>query len=71
LRIVVVDPQAYTPWYDHALCEALAARGHDVELATAAFLHGRVPDPHGYHRRESFGPPLERLARRARAAEAP
>jgi glycosyltransferase involved in cell wall biosynthesis len=63
VRILVVDPQAYTPWYDHALCEALAARGHEVELATAAFLHGPVPEPRGYRKRESFGPPLQRLLR--------
>ncbi|HEY1479899.1 MAG TPA: hypothetical protein VGF46_07695, partial [Gaiellales bacterium] len=63
VRILVVDPQAYTPWYDHALCEALAARGHDVELETAAFLHGQEPQPHGYRKREPFGPPLQRLLR--------
>jgi glycosyltransferase involved in cell wall biosynthesis len=63
VRISVVDPQAYTPWYDHALCEALAARGHDVELLTAAFMHGTPPEPNGYRRRESFGPVLEQLVR--------
>ncbi len=63
MRILVVDPQAYTPWYDHSLCAALAARGHDVELETAAFLHGKVPDAVGYRKRESFGPPLQRLVR--------
>jgi glycosyltransferase involved in cell wall biosynthesis len=63
VRISVVDPQAYTPWYDHALCEALAARGHDVELVTAAFLHGAPPEPNGYRRRESFGPVLKQLVR--------
>ncbi len=63
VRISVVDPQAYTPWYDHALCEALAARGHDVELLTAAFMHGAAPEPNGYRRRESFGPVLKQLVR--------
>ena len=63
VRILVVDPQAYTPWYDHALCEALAARGHDVELVTAAFMHGVAPAPNGYRRRESFGPALKQLVR--------
>jgi glycosyltransferase involved in cell wall biosynthesis len=63
VQILVVDPQAYTPWYDHALCEALAARGHDVELVTAAFMHGATPEADGYRRRESFGPPLQRLLR--------
>ncbi len=63
VRVLVIDPQAYTPWYDHALCEALAARGHEVELLTAAFLHGSEPQAHGYRKREVFGPPLERLLR--------
>jgi glycosyltransferase involved in cell wall biosynthesis len=63
VRISVVDPQAYTPWYDHALCEALAARGHDVELVTAAFMHGDPPEANGYRRRESFGPVLRQLVR--------
>jgi glycosyltransferase involved in cell wall biosynthesis len=63
VRILVIDPQAYTPWYDHALCEALAARGHEVELLTAAFLHGEEPAARGYRKREPFGPPLQRLLR--------
>jgi glycosyltransferase involved in cell wall biosynthesis len=63
VRLLVVDPQAYTPWYDHALCEALAARGHDVELVTATFMHGTSPAPNGYRRREAFGPPLKQLVR--------
>jgi glycosyltransferase involved in cell wall biosynthesis len=63
VRVLVVDPQAYTPWYDHALCEALAARGHDVELVTAAFMHGIPPAPNGYRRREAFGPALKQLVR--------
>lgn len=63
VRISVVDPQAYTPWYDHALCEALAARGHEVELVTAAFMHGPPPAPNGYRRRESFGPVLKQVVR--------
>ena len=32
----VVDPAAYTPPYDHALCAALAQAGADVELVTSA-----------------------------------
>jgi glycosyltransferase involved in cell wall biosynthesis len=63
VRILVVDPQAYTPWYDHALSEALAARGHEVELVTAAFMHGMAPVPSGYRRHESFGPAFKGLVR--------
>ena len=61
MRVLVIDPPAFTPPYDHALCEALAARGHDVELVTAHFTHGEAPRPAGYRRRRTFGPPLSGL----------
>ena len=54
MRVTVADPPAYTPPYDHALCEALADRGHDVTLATGPFRYGGVPEPHGYRREERF-----------------
>jgi glycosyltransferase involved in cell wall biosynthesis len=54
MRVTVVDPPAYTPPYDHALCRALAARGLDVELATGPFRHGPVQQPEGYRRTECF-----------------
>jgi glycosyltransferase involved in cell wall biosynthesis len=62
VRIQVVDPSAYTPPYDHALCSALGAAGARVELITSRFAYGPVADPHGYGRRELFyraavGPP--------------
>ena len=41
VRVLVVDPQAFTPPYDHELCASLAARGHDVELADDALLPRR------------------------------
>ena len=40
MRVTVVDPPAYTPPYDHALCAALAERGLDVELVTSHFRYG-------------------------------
>jgi glycosyltransferase involved in cell wall biosynthesis len=54
VRVHVVDPSAYTPPYDHALCEALAAQGLDVELITSAFSYAPTPVPAGYRRRELF-----------------
>ena len=54
MRVHVVDPSAYTPPYDHALCSALAARGRRRELFTSRFAYGAVPEPRGYERRESF-----------------
>jgi glycosyltransferase involved in cell wall biosynthesis len=54
MRVQVVDPPAYTPPYDHALCGALARAGAEVELVTSPFLHGSVPSPDGYRRTELF-----------------
>jgi glycosyltransferase involved in cell wall biosynthesis len=54
VRVHVVDPSAYTPPYDHALCSALGAAGADVELYTSRFAYGPVAAPEGYVRRELF-----------------
>jgi len=68
VRVHVVDPPAYTPPYDHALCAALAAAGLDVTLVSARFAHGDVPAPRGYRVDERFYRGSERLPGRARAA---
>jgi glycosyltransferase involved in cell wall biosynthesis len=68
VRVLVVDAPAYTPPYDHELCRALAARGLDVELLTAAFIHGDAPPADGYSRSEPFSAPAAGLvARRPRS----
>jgi glycosyltransferase involved in cell wall biosynthesis len=54
VRVHVVDPSAFTPPYDHALCRAVAAAGAQVELYTSRFAYGPVPAADGYRRRESF-----------------
>jgi glycosyltransferase involved in cell wall biosynthesis len=54
VRVQIVDPSAYTPPYDHALCAALAAAGADVELYTSRFAYGAVAGPVGYVRHEAF-----------------
>jgi glycosyltransferase involved in cell wall biosynthesis len=54
MRVRVVDPPAYTPPYDHALCAALAAAGADVELVTSQFRHGPRPEPDGYALNDHF-----------------
>jgi glycosyltransferase involved in cell wall biosynthesis len=54
MRVSVVDPAAYTPPYDRALCAALARAGAEVELITAAFPHGEVPRADGFAVREDF-----------------
>jgi glycosyltransferase involved in cell wall biosynthesis len=54
MRALIVDPSAYSPPYDEALCAALVRAGVDVELVTSRFAHGTRPAPEGYGRRELF-----------------
>jgi glycosyltransferase involved in cell wall biosynthesis len=73
VRVQIVDPSAYTPPYDHALCHALAAAGAEVELFTTRFAYGPVAPAEGYRRRELFyraarfapGSPVQRVAKLA------
>ena len=66
MRVLLADPPAFTPWYDHELAAALARAGADVELATSHFRFGAIPAPDGYRRRETFYPLSSRLFRRSR-----
>lgn len=54
MRVDVIDPSAYTPPYDHALCGALGATGVDVRLLTSRFAYGPAPAPEHYRRLEIF-----------------
>jgi glycosyltransferase involved in cell wall biosynthesis len=54
LDVEIVDPSAFTPPYDHALCAALARAGARVELVTSRFAYGDVPRAQGYAVREAF-----------------
>src|SRR3954470_2938468 len=54
MRVQIVDPPAYTPPYDHALSGALARAGAEIELITARFPYGPVPQERGYAVREFF-----------------
>ena len=65
MRVVLADPPAYTPYYDHELATALAEAGADVELVTSRFRFGELPAPAGYERRELFYPVSGRLFRRS------
>jgi glycosyltransferase involved in cell wall biosynthesis len=71
VRVHIVDPSAYTPPYDHALCSALAAAGADVELYTSRFAYGPVAPSASYVRREVFyrGASHVRAARARRAVK--
>jgi glycosyltransferase involved in cell wall biosynthesis len=66
VRIVLADPPAFTPPYDHELAAALAAAGADVELVTSRFRFGGVPEPVGYRRSELFYGLSSRLFGRSR-----
>jgi glycosyltransferase involved in cell wall biosynthesis len=74
VRVHVVDPSAYTPPYDHALCRALGRAGAEVTLVTSRFAYGPVPPADAYTRRELFyrhalGPPGSRLRAATKLAE--
>jgi glycosyltransferase involved in cell wall biosynthesis len=66
MRVVVADPPAFTPPYDHALASALARAGAEVELVTSRFRFGDAPQPDGYRRRELFYPLSSRVFQRSR-----
>src|SRR5204863_450616 len=66
VRVLLADPPAFTPWYDHELAAALARAGVDVELATSRFRFGELPQPEGYSRSERFYPLSSRLFGRSR-----
>jgi glycosyltransferase involved in cell wall biosynthesis len=66
MRVVLADPPAFTPPYDHELAAALARAGADVQLVTSRFRFGAVPQPDGYTRRELFYPLSSRIFRRSR-----
>jgi glycosyltransferase involved in cell wall biosynthesis len=73
-RAWIVDPPAFTPPYDHALCEALGAAGADVTLVTSRFAYGTVPPATGYRVRPMFyrharGPAGSQLRRATKLAE--
>jgi glycosyltransferase involved in cell wall biosynthesis len=66
VHVVLADPPAFTPWYDHELAAALGRAGADVELQTSRFRFGDVPAPDGYRRSERWYPLSSRLFRRSR-----
>jgi glycosyltransferase involved in cell wall biosynthesis len=65
MHVLLADPPAFTPTYDHELAASLARAGADVELVTSRFRFGEVPAPDGYVRRELFYPLSSRLFHRS------
>lgn len=68
MRVHVVDPPAFTPPYDHALCAALARAGAEVTLVTGPFAYGAVPSAAGYAVEQWFYARGRSLRGRARSA---
>jgi glycosyltransferase involved in cell wall biosynthesis len=66
MRVILADPPAFTPTYDHELAAALARAGAEVELVTSHFRFGEAPVPDGYARHELFYPLSSRLFQRSR-----
>ena len=66
MKVLLADPPAFTPQYDHALASALVRAGAEVELVTSPFRFGEPPEPDGYRRNELFYPVSSRLFRRSR-----
>src|SRR6476620_9352142 len=66
MRVLLADPPAFTPPYDHALASALARAGAEVELVTSPFRFGEAPAPDGYRRSELFYPVSSRVFGRSR-----
>ena len=76
MRIVLADPPAYTPPYDHDLAAALARAGAEVELVTSPFRFGAHPTPDWLRvHRELLSPlvaaPLDAAPGRRQGARAP
>ena len=58
VRVLLADPPAFTPPYDHALASALARAGAEVELVTSRFRFGEAPEPDGYVAQRALLPAL-------------
>ena len=61
MRVLLADPPAFTPPYDHELAAALARAGAEVDLVTSHFRFGEAPQADGYRRRELFYPLTSRV----------
>jgi glycosyltransferase involved in cell wall biosynthesis len=48
MRIWQLDPANLTPYYDRALCAALAAEGHEVRWISSKFLYDPLDDLPGF-----------------------
>ena len=70
MRVSLADPVSYTVPYDRSLAEALARRGHDVDLYCASFAFDDLRPPDGYRHHEIFFRVSAKLFRRNPRARA-
>jgi glycosyltransferase involved in cell wall biosynthesis len=54
MHVVLADPPAFTPPYDHELASALGHAGATVELVTSPFRFGTRPEAHAYELVDGF-----------------
>lgn len=66
MLVVVADPPAFTPWYDHELASALVRAGAEVRLLSSPFRFGEAPAAEGYTVSRSFYPLSSRVFKRSR-----
>lgn len=65
MHVVLADPPAFTPPYDHELAAALTRAGADVHLVTSPFRFGPRPAAEGYFLEETFYRRSSRIRARA------
>jgi glycosyltransferase involved in cell wall biosynthesis len=70
MNVLMLDPSAYTPYYDYSLCRALAGLGHRVVLATTPYRYDRLPAPDGFELRHLYFRAFDVIGRRASALTA-
>jgi glycosyltransferase involved in cell wall biosynthesis len=63
MHVVLADPPAFTPPYDHELAAALARGGARVDLVTSPFRFGDRPAADGYALEQRFYPRSSRIGR--------
>lgn len=54
MRVLIIDPSAFTPYYDFSLAKALACAGCQVELATTRFPYDTLPAPNNFRLTDPF-----------------
>ena len=54
MKVLMVDPWSYTPYYNYSLCQALVRAGCEVELVTSLFPYEPLPCGDGFRISHEF-----------------